>query len=757
MSRALHQLRLIVLILTMPLAALAQGSRADYERADSLQTNVPKLVYHAVEDVVWLSESNQFSYRMNTRRGKEFILVDAEKQTREPAFAQDKVAAALTAEFDTTYSAFELPFNSVTFKNGRDTIEFALNDTLWNCDLKTYELKKGERVEPSRRRFRQDQDEDVKQVLSPDKNWEAFTRNYNLYIRSRKSGEEFQLSYDGSEGHYYDMSILWAPDSRKLVTNRVKPGYERLVHYVESSPEDQLQPKHSTRFYAKPGDIITIRKPSLFHVETRKHIPVDDALFQNPYHIREVAWGEDSRAVTFNYNQRGHQVYRVIEINANSGKVRALVDEKSDTFVSYYGKVYRHDVEDGKEIIWMSERDGWNHLYLYDGKTGKLKNQITKGKWVVRRGRGEPMIHVDDEKRQIIFAASGREKDHDPYLIHYYRINFDGSGLKRLTEVNANHTAEFSSDGKYFVDTYSRVDVPPISVLCSSSDGKVIMELEKADVSELLATGLNSPEVFNAKGRDGKTDIWGIILRPSNFDAGKTYRVIEYIYAGPHDSFVPKSFRAFHRMQTLAELGFILVQIDGMGTSNRSKAFHDVCWKNLKDAGFPDRILWHEAVAKKYEYYDINEGVGIYGHSAGGQSSTGALLFHPDFYTVAVSSAGCHDNRMDKISWNEQWMGYPVGPHYAESSNVVNAHKLQGKLFLIVGELDTNVDPASTLQVADALIKARKDFEFLIFPGVDHAIRGDYFPRRRMDYFVKHLLGVKPPDWNVLEMQSSMK
>ncbi|MCG8606015.1 S9 family peptidase, partial [bacterium] len=563
------------LILTTPLPIFGQGTLADYERADSLQALAPKLLYHAVEDVVWMEDSNQFSYRINTRRGKEFVFVDAEARTREAAFDQEKLAAALSVKFDTTYAAYALPFDRVTFKTERSQMEFAMKDTLWTCDLNSYELTKGMRVEPPRRR-RQSRDEEYKPVVSPDKKWEAYTKNFNLYIRSKQSGEEFQLSHDGSEGYYYDMAIQWAPDSQKLITNRVRPGYERLVHYVESSPEDQVQPKHSTRFYAKPGDMITIRKPNLFLVETKKQIPVDDALFLNPYHIRNVAWRKDSRAFTFNYNQRGHQVYRIIEVNAATGQVRALVDEQSDTFFSYYGKLYRHDVNDGEEIIWMSERDGWNHLYLYDGKTGQVKDQITKGKWVVRRSvryRDDPSIYVDDEKRQIIFSASGREKNHDPYLVHFYRINFDGSGLKRLTEGNANHRGEFSADRKFFVDTYSRVDVPPVSVLRRASDGQVVMELEKADVSELLATGLKPPEVFSAKGRDGKTDIWGIINRPSNFDPQKTYRVIEYIYAGPHSSFVPKSFRAFHRMQAMAELGFIVVQIDGMGTSNRSKAF----------------------------------------------------------------------------------------------------------------------------------------------------------------------------------------
>lgn len=396
----------------------------------------------------------------------------------------------------------------------------------------------------------------------------------------------------------------------------------------------------------------------------------------------------------------------------------------------------------------MSERDGWNHLYLYDALTGRVKNQITKGKWVVRK-----VVNVNEKTRQITFQASGREKDHDPYLIHYYRINFDGSRLVQLTEGNGNHNVIFSEDRSYFVDSYSRVDKPPVSVLRRATDGKVVMELEKTDIKDLLQSGWQMPEVFNTKGRDGKTDIWGFICRPTNFDPSKRYRVIEYIYAGPHNSFVPKSFRSYYSMQSVAELGFIVVQIDGMGTSNRSKAFHDVCWKNIKDAGFPDRILWHKAVAKKFSYYDINDGVGIYGHSAGGQNSTGALLFYPDFYTVAVSSCGCHDNRMDKISWNEQWMGYPLGPHYAESSNVTYAHKLIGKLFLIVGEMDTNVDPASTMQVVNALVKAKKDFDLLVLPGVGHSIGGDYGERRRKDFFVKHLLNINPPNWNMVGIE----
>lgn len=390
----------------------------------------------------------------------------------------------------------------------------------------------------------------------------------------------------------------------------------------------------------------------------------------------------------------------------------------------------------------MSERDGWNHLYLYDN-TGNVKNQITKGEWVVRE-----VVHVNEDEREIIFSAGGMNKDEDPYHLHYYKIGFNGKGLKALTKGNANHNVVFSHDYKYLIDYASRADLPGKTVLRSAENGKELLKLEVTDISELEKTNWKMPEIFTAKGRDGETDIWGLIYRPSNFDPNKKYPIIEYIYAGPHSSFVPKSFMGVNqRFAGLAELGFILVQTDGMGTSNRSKAFHDVCWQNLKDAGFPDRIKWIKTAAEKYAFMDTSR-VGIMGTSAGGQSSTGALLFHPEFYDVAVSSCGCHDNRMDKIWWNEQWMGYPIGTHYDASSNVTNAHKLEGNLMLILGEVDDNVDPASTMQVADALIKANKDFELVILPGYNHTSGGKFGERKRRDFFVRHLLNKLTPDWN---------
>ncbi|MEM1061462.1 MAG: prolyl oligopeptidase family serine peptidase, partial [Planctomycetota bacterium] len=416
-----------------------------------------------------------------------------------------------------------------------------------------------------------------------------------------------------------------------------------------------------------------------------------------------------------------------------------LIDEVSPTFISYKRKFFLHFDDDDREIVWMSERDGWNHLYLIDGRRGKVKNRITRGKWVVRN-----VEHVDKERREIWFSASGLIPGQDPYYLHLCRVNFDGSGMTVLTDGDGTHEWAFSPDRRYFVDSWSRVDEPPVTVLRDARTGKVVCRLERADASRLFATGWIAPEPLAAKGRDGETDIHGIIVRPSNFSTEKTYPVVEYIYAGPHSAFVPKAFGMNRILHEMAELGFVVVQIDGMGTSWRSKAFHDVCWGNLSDGGFPDRVRWIRAAAENVPQMDLSR-VGIHGGSAGGQNAMSALLSFPDFYHVGVADCGCHDNRVDKAWWNELYMGYPVGPQYAKNSNVERAHLLKGKLFLIVGELDKNVDPSSTLQVVDALIKADKDFDLLVMPGVGHAAaRTEYGRRRLMDFMVRNLHGVEP-------------
>jgi len=752
-----HPRRIIitVFILTLmfiPALLSAQTTRADYERAAGLRAKLQPLGLNMVDRGGWIGKTSRYWYRKSVAGGNEFWVVDAASREKKAAFDHAKLAATLAAASGEKMEALSLPFQTITFAENEKSVEFATAGFRYSCDLATYECKKLGPVEPRGRRGGgmtmwergpAPEAASKESKTSPDGKWEVFIKNYNVCLRDKEKKEETILSRDGSEGDYYTYeSLSWSRDSEKIAAFRLRRGYHRIIQYVESSPADQLQPKYHTMEYAKPGDALDIERPVLFLVDTKARVEVDAALFPNPYELGELAWRKDSRAFTFEYNQRGHQVYRVVEVDGTTAMARAAVNEEAKTFFSYSGKKYRYDIDDGKEVVWMSERDGWNHLYLYDGATGGVKNQITKGAWVVRS-----VDKVDEEKRQIYFQASGVVPGQDPYFIQAFRVNLDGTGLVRLTEGEGNHSVAYSPDMSYVADTWSRVDLPPTVEIRRVADPTAAMTVEKGDIGALLKTGWKAPEVFVAKARDGQTDIWGVIIRPSNFNPKKKYPVIEYIYAGPQGSFVPKSFQAFNSMRALAELGFIVSQCDGMGTSNRSKAFHDVCWKNLGDAGFPDRVLWHKAVAAKYPHYDITR-VGIYGNSAGGQNALGGLLFQPDFYKVGVASCGCHDNRMDKMWWNEQWMGWPLGPEYAASSNVDNAGRLKGQLLLIVGEMDTNVDPASTMQVASALIKADKVFDLLVIPGAGHGMGGAYGERKMFDFFVRHLQGANPPEWN---------
>jgi dipeptidyl aminopeptidase/acylaminoacyl peptidase len=844
-------------VLAMMLAAgfaAAQGTLADYQRAQGLQAKARGLVVNMPGAATWIEDSDHFWYPRTVKGGTEFILVDAASGSKKLAFDHDKLAAAISSASGGKYTGLTLPFapaqggrgggagaggrgaaaapGALTFLDHEAAIRFGAEGFLWKCTLTDYTCTKGDSLpqpltggrgnapqaddllaapevpggdpadglewtppppqqgagtgafgrsqngcaqqpEQGGRGSRGGRGVAQQPATEPlvcrsfDGKLEALIQNYNVFLRPTGSTEPASaLSFDGSEGNYYTLrTVAWSPDSKKLVAYHIRPGYNRQVDFIESSPADQVQPKHWTTssltgrgafetFYRKPGDTVDIAYPAVFDIATKAEIEIDRELFPNAYSLTPPMWWRDSRGFTFEYNQRGHQVYRVIEVDAQTGKARTLIDERSKTFIYYNqlgpglsaGRRYRHDVNDGKEIVWASERDGWEHLYLIDGATGKVKNQITKGNWVVRN-----VDRVDDDARQIWFEASGMNPGQDPYFTHYYRINFDGTGLVKYTEANGNHTVTFSANREYYVDTWSRVDLPPVAQLRRTEDRKVIADLDKGDATAFLAAGFRYPEVFVAKGRDGATDIWGTIVRPTNFNPAKKYPVIEQIYAGPQGSFVPKTFTAVPPTQALAELGFIVVQIDGMGTSNRSKAFHDIAWKNLGDAGFPDRILWHKAAAAKYAYYDISR-VGIYGTSAGGQNSLGGVLFHPDFYKVAVTNSGCHDNRMDKMWWNEQWMGWPVGQQYAASSNVDNAYRLRGKALIVIGEMDTNVDPASSLQVVNALVKANKHFDMMYIPGQNHGVGVLATQHYLQDYFVHNLLGVEPPDWNKVPM-----
>jgi len=761
--------RLLTLVLfassgLIAMQASAQVAQADYTRASEIGKKYSELVVNMPETPVWIDGTETFIYRKTVEGGHEFVLVDAANQTKKAPFDHAKLAAALGKASGKEYKAEKLPFARFKLVDKQAAIEFVLENARWHCDLATYVCSNHGALRPEDEEYDSDDDyenipkaanSDTKVETSPDGKWQAYVVNYNIAVRpkdSKDNSQQTMLSTDGSEGNYYARStIVWSPDSKHLVAYRILPGHHRVIHYIESSPANQLQPMYSSMVYPKAGDVLDLEQPVLFDVAAKREYPIGNELFPNPFEISGAAWWKDSRGFTFQYNQRGHQVFRVIEVDAATGKARSLISEESKAFIDYRsltmnqydtGKIYRHDVADGKEILWMSERDGWAHLYLLDGKTGEIKNQVTKGEWVVRA-----VNYVDDEKRQIWFEASGMRAGEDPYFVHAYRINFDGSGLTPLAEADGNHHLEYSEDGKFYVDTWSKIDVPPTMALFRVEDNKQLMELERVDIQKLVAAGWRAPDVFTAKGRDGKTDIWGVIYKPTNFDPKKKYPVIEDIYAGPQGSFVPKTFTT--RTERLTELGFVVVQMDGMGTNNRSKAFHDVAWHNLKDAGFPDRILWHKAAAAKFPWYDISR-VGIFGTSAGGQSAMGALLFHPEFYKIAVSNSGCHDNRMDKIWWNEQWMGWPVGPQYSESSNVDNAYRLQGKLMLVVGEMDKNVDPASTYQVADRLIKANKSFDLFFVPGGGHGAGGEYGQRKLEDFFVHNLLHQETPDWNAV-------
>ncbi|MCD6340241.1 MAG: prolyl oligopeptidase family serine peptidase [Verrucomicrobia bacterium] len=569
--------------------------------------------------------------------------------------------------------------------------------------------------------------------------WRARIIDNNVWLESTSAGERVQITRDGSAEDGYREPFYPSPDGRWLVVMKTRKGDDRKVCLIESSPKDRLQPKLHSFAYLKPGDRVPLPRPVLIDLRSRRAIAVSSALCANPYAISRCRWAPDSSEFYFLYNQRGHQLLRLLALNPRTGRVRSVVEERSRTFVDYAHKTYIRFLDKTGELIWMSERDGWNHLYLYDLRTGRIKRQITKGPWAVRR-----VVRVEPEKRRIWFYAGGVRPGQNPYCLHLCRANFDGSGFRILTEGNGTHEAAFSPDKRFFLDRWSRVDLPPVTELREAESGRLLCVLERADWSALLAAGWSPPEQFVAKGRDGKTDIYGVIYKPSRFDPSRKYPILEEIYAGPQSAYTPTAFGLQIRQHAMAELGFIVVQIDGMGTSWRSRAFHDVCWRNLGDAGIPDRVRWIRAAAARRPYMDL-ERVGIYGGSAGGQNALRALLVRGDFYKAAVADCGCHDNRMDKLWWNELWMGWPVGPHYAEQSNVTQAHRLQGKLLLMVGELDHNVDPASTYQVVNALIQANKDFELIVQPGVGHgSAETSYGSRRRMDFLVRALWGVEP-------------
>lgn len=737
--------KIAFLCILIPTLGFGQNMDSLYQKADSFWNRYMTKYYNAISDIRPIGKTHSFWYITQTVKGSEFFIINGDKRETYAAFDQQRLSDSLNIINKRNTDPYKLPFRYIEFNENIDSMYFELDGKRYSCYLENYKISEGRNHQKRNTDsywgnvFKEDRGDRMK---SPDGKKEVYVSEGNLWVTDLETKKSRKISNDGSNYEYYSSSIYWSPDSKKIISCKYRPAETRKLLLISSSPSDQLQPNTEEYDYPKPGDALPIKRPVVFFIDEDKSIEFKVPDVEMQYFLGNIRWNKDSNWFTFDFNKRGHQQYAIYAADINTGNLRTVIDEKSETFV-YYNMLYQYWFNNSSELLWISERDGWRHLYLYDVLSGSVKKQLTKGKWIVKS-----VVHVDEGNRTLIFKGCGKDKGEDPYLEKYYSLNIDNGKITALTPENANHIVTFSSDYTHFVDSYSRVDMPPVIALRSTIDGKIILKPEiQPDITEVQKAGWRMPEVFSAKGRDGETDIWGMIIRPSDFDPSKKYPVIEYIYAGPHDSHVPKSFAINFWPSQLAELGFITVLIDGMGTANRSKAFHDVCWKNLKDGGFPDRIAWMKAAAEKHPEMDITR-VGIYGGSAGGQNAMGALLFHPEFYKVGVASCGCHDNRMDKMWWNEQWMGYPVGKEYEECSNVVNAKLLQGNLMLIVGELDNNVDPSSTLQVVNELIKHNKDFEFVMLPGVRHTGGENYGERKRRDFFVKHLLGIETPKWN---------
>ena len=671
---------------TLPAQTFSESFDDLYEKGSGFLKEASKTVYHGAVTPVW-KDPGTFLYKTSTPDSVKTFIVD---------LSSGKVSEASENEYD------EL------VKKATGRYHDPSDDSMYAS---------GER----------------KPVPSPDGKLEAVFRDSNIWIRH--SGDDSslrQLSFDGTDQDRYDR-VLWSPDSKKLAAFRKEIIKERRILLRNSRPDSQVQPEYRWLDYAKPGDALPQVTPALFDVEEMRTVPILGGGWPEQYFMEMGRWSPDSGFFTFEYNKRGHQLYQLVAVDAGTGKCRVLAEEKSDTFVYYYD-LFRHYFKDGSRILWVSERDDWRHLYSIDPRSGKI-SQLTRGEWNVRE-----ILNVDEEKGIVLMYVNGlhASEGEDPYNKHLARLDLSSGELKDLTPENANHTVSLNPDRTCLIDNYSRPDSPNVCVARSAEDGSVIKEIQRQDISGILARGYTTPIVFKAKGRDGTTDIWGTIYLPYKFDKRKRYPVVEYIYAGPHDSHVVKDFRPEMRFSKLLELGFAVVSIDGMGTDNRSKSFQDVCWRNLKDAGFPDRILWMKAAAARYKFLDISN-VGIYGYSAGGQNTLAALLFYPDFYKVGVALCGCHDNRMDKMWWNEQWMGYPIGPWYGENSNVDNAWRLRGKLLLVNGEVDDNVDPASTLQVVAELVKNGKYFEQMYLPGHSHNLGSDYITKRVFEFFWKNI------------------
>jgi dipeptidyl-peptidase-4 len=746
-----------VLFALLPVSALAQGKLADYQRAESfLSGNLQKKLYVANVRPNWIGHSDRFWYLKMGTEGKQFILVDAERSTQGPAFDQARLAASLSSAAGKTYKADDLPFYEFRYSRDGKSIEFEAEGASWTCALEDYKCKKASEAHASRY-----------ESLSPDGRWAAFVRDYNLYVRDVATGTVAQLTHDGVAGDDYatplpDLrtlvaedvtngddvkerpAVFWSPDSTKLVTYRLDSRNAGRFTSLQFVPPNQLRPIAYNYVYPLPGEILPQARPVVFDVESGKRVDVKTP----PLKIQFIGgpgfrWLPDNEHFYYGYDARGEKYMDLREVDANTGGQRIILREEAKPYPYVDpGETMFRFIDHDKDFLWASERSGWDQLYLYSTETGKLLDQVTHGDWVVRR-----IVSVDNKAHQIYFLAGGVDPKLDPYYTQLYRINFDGTGMKLLTPEDADHTASVSPDGKFFVDTYSRPNLPAESVLRRTNDGSVVRVLERTDDTWLVKLGWKPPIPFEGKAADGKTDLYGVIVRPTNFDPARKYPILEYIYTGPQGFFVPKTFGSAMRLESTAELGFVVVMVDGRGTTGRSRAFHDFSYHNMGNV-FIDHVTMIKEMAAKYPWMDITR-VGIFGTSAGGYGSAHAFLQFPGFYKVCVSTSGDHDPRLDKAWWNELYQGWPEGKDYVEQANETLASHMKGHLLLIHGDIDDNVNPTETMHLADALMTANKSFDMLLVPNMYHGDSGPhahYVTRRRWDYFVRHLLGVKPPE-----------
>jgi len=762
----------LILLLVCGLASFAFGQQqvtvADYQRAEKFMGyNTTPLVFGTVR-ASWLP-GDKFWYRNTTAGGTEFVLLDGASGQKQPAFDHEKVAAALSKGAGRAFDAKKLPFQAIEFTPDMQSVKFRIGRRMWTCDRAGNACTAEERpageaaaAAPAGRPAA------ALDVPSPDGKRTVFIRDWNLWMRDVATKNETQLTKDGVKDYGYATDnagwvksdrpiVVWSPDSKKIATFQqdqrkvgdmyvveTKVGHPVLQQWKYPLPGDEnVTMIERVIIDADSGEMVRLKMPPDQHRST-----LCDHIICRGSEWADVEWSPDAKKLAFVSTSRDHKKEQLRVADAATGTIRDIYEETAATqFESGQGRVNWKYLPESNEFIWYTERSGWGHLYLYDLATGKLKNPISSGDWVVTQ-----VLRVDEKARQIWFVAVGREQGEDPYFAHFYRVGFDGKSLTPLTPESGNHEISMSDSGKYFLDSYSKPDVPPVTVLRDNT-GKTIATVEKADISKLLATGWKPPMPIKVKARDGQTDLYGLMFTPTNLDKSKKYPIINYIYPGPQGGSVgTRSFSAARQdSAALAELGFIVVAIDGMGNPLRSKAFHDKWYANMGDNTLPDQMAGMKELAQRFPFIDIDR-VGIWGHSGGGNATADAMFRYPDFFKVGIAESGNHDNREYEDDWGERYQGLEVKnangiSNYDDQANQNLAKNLRGHLLLAHGTIDDNVPPYSTLLVVDALIKANKDFDLLLLPNQRHGYgsMSNYMTRRRWDYFVRWLLNAEPP------------